>query len=154
MQHYTQCLLICLAYLKWLEFVTLFYIVLPTVSCDSSLQSVAACICIRWAAYQIQVSSSDTWSDTSSAEGPPVLQHYGENFFLQDLAQNMDCNPPDLPVFDPENTPTKCHFFVGEVVFTFVEYSMKELGVFDSDTSSWQGIGHTLNNTLHTSLPC
>ena len=43
-----------------------------------------------------------------------------------------------------------CHFFVGEVVFIFVEYSMKELGVFDSDTSSWQGIGHTLNNTLNT----
>ena len=29
--------------------------------------------------------------------------------------------------------------------FIFLEYSMKRVGVFDSDKSSWQGIGHTLN---------
>ena len=70
-----------------------FYLVLPNASCDSSLQSAAAYICIRWAAYQIQVSSSDTWSDTSSAEGPPVLQHCGETSFYKILHKTWIATP-------------------------------------------------------------
>ena len=67
--------------------------------------------------------------------------------------QNMDCNPiyNCMLQTDPVNSSFGISLFE-KWLFIFVEYSMKQVGVFDSDTSSWQGIRHTLNTTHFTTL--
>ena len=118
-----------------------------------------------WAPCQIQLSSSDTPSDTYSvgdtiATQPHftmpqrVLMHLCQSVLRYLYKFEMQVSL-QLAATMWSSKSNFWHFFVEEIVFfIFVEYSMKQVGVFDSDKSSWQGIRHTLNTTQMPLYQC